>query len=101
MVPRYSTVAATHRPRKRDRAGHFLWYTHKPAWTDRLHRAIGVVDSGLHRLARSRCRVETPKKVVTGHGIDLGALPPGERSPPTSPPRLLSVGRLSAGQGSH
>lgn len=91
MVPRYSNVAA---PFAR-RAGvpHFLWYTHKGV-DARLLRAIGLVD-GVFTASLESLRVETPKRIVTGHGIDAAPfdLPPVPDLSKRA--RLLSVGRMT------
>lgn len=90
MVPRYSLVA--HGPARRARAREFLWYTH--AGVDaRLRRAVGLVER-VFTASEESLRVETPKKVVTGHGIDLAHFASDAR-PASAPRRLLSVGRLT------
>jgi len=89
MVPRYSVVADG--LARRAGAGHFLWYTHKGV-DQRLRDAVGVVDKVFTASAESM-RVDTPKKVVTGHGIDLAHF--STDAPPPAPPVLLSVGRLT------
>ena len=96
MVPRYSTLAAG--LARRAGAAHYLWYTHKGV-DRRLLSAIEVVD-GAFTASELSLRVETPKKIVTGHGIDLahfdvsaGAALEGESD--DRPVRLLSVGRLT------
>ena len=38
--------------------------------------------------------METPKKVVTGHGVDMEHFAP-EGALPELPPRVLAVGRIS------
>jgi glycosyltransferase involved in cell wall biosynthesis len=90
MVPRYALVAAG--PAKRAGAGLFLWYTH--AGVDaRLRRAVRVVDTVFTATPES-LRVETPNKLVTGHGVDLAHFDPRGHEPAV-PPRLLSVGRMT------
>ncbi|MFT7677868.1 MAG: glycosyltransferase involved in cell wall biosynthesis [Planctomycetota bacterium] len=95
MVPRYSTLAAGQA--QRYGAVHALWYTHKGV-DERLRKAVRVVDRVFTASAESM-RVDTPKKQVTGHGIDLAHFRP--RAEPTpfergeGPARLLSVGRLT------
>lgn len=89
MVPRYSTAAAG--PARRAGAGHFLWYTHKGV-DRRLRRAVRVVDR-VFTASDASMRVATPKKEVTGHGIDVAHFVTDR--PPATPPRLLSVGRLT------
>ncbi len=91
MVPRYATLAAG--PAKRSKARLYLWYTHA-AVDARLRRADRVV-SKIFTASPESLRLDTPRKVVTGHGIDLDHFGDrGERS--ASPPRLLAVGRLTA-----
>jgi glycosyltransferase involved in cell wall biosynthesis len=90
MVPRYASVAAA--PSRRAGAGLFLWYTHKGV-DRRLLRALEQVDRVFTASAES-LRVETPRRVVTGHGIDLRHFDDrGEAR--ALPPRLLAVGRLT------
>lgn len=91
MVPRYATLAAG--PARRRNARVYLWYTH--ATVDaRLRRAERVV-SKIFTASSESLRLDTPRKVVTGHGIDLDHFEDrGER--PGSPPRVLAVGRLTA-----
>jgi glycosyltransferase involved in cell wall biosynthesis len=67
MVPRYALLAAPWARRKR--AGLFLWYTHK-AVDERLVRAERLVRK-VFTASPESLRIETPKKVVTGHGIDV------------------------------
>jgi len=90
MVPRYALLA-----RARARAcgaGLFLWYTH--AGVDRrLERAVEQVDK-VFTASEESLRIETPKRVVTGHGIDLAHFPPA-RPEERVPLSVLSVGRLS------
>ena len=90
MVPRYALVAAG--PARRAGAGLYLWYTHKGV-DARLRRAVRRVDKVFTASAESM-RIDSPRRVVTGHGIDLEHFDPrGER--PAQPARLLSVGRLT------
>jgi len=113
MVPRYSLVAAA--PARRAGVPHFLWYTHAAIDT-RLERAERVVD-GIFTASEESLRLATGKKIVTGHGIDVGHFaardplqhaearvapaPFGESGAPApscasvAPQRLLSVGRLT------
>lgn len=90
MVPRYALVA--NGPCKRAGAGLYLWYTHA-AVDARLRRAIDVVEK-VFTASPESLRVDTPRKVVTGHGIDLDHFGSREGGPST-PPRLLAVGRLT------
>lgn len=93
MVPRYALVAAA--PARRTGAGLHLWYTHKGV-DERLRRAVKVVDR-VFTASDESMRVDTPKKVVTGHGIDLRHFSDGgaEADGRATPPRLLAVGRLT------
>lgn len=91
MVPRYALVAAS--PARRAGARSFLWYTH--AGVDaRLRRAVPLVEK-VFTASTESLRVETPNKVVTGHGIDLEHFGQVGEGPPAGPARLLSVGRLT------
>jgi len=90
MVPRYANLAA--RKARRHGAGLFLWYTHKGV-DARLKKAVSLVDLVFTASAESM-RIETPKRVVTGHGIDVQHFSPRDQNP-VHPPRLLSVGRLT------
>ncbi|MBK8178975.1 MAG: glycosyltransferase family 4 protein [Planctomycetes bacterium] len=91
MIPRYALFAAS--PARRAGAPLFLWYTHG-AVDGRLLRAERVVDR-IFTASEESLRLSTPKKLVTGHGIDLEHFDSrGVR--PLGTPRLLSVGRLSA-----
>lgn len=90
MVPRYNLVA--HGPARRHGAREFLWYTH--AGVDaRLLRAVDQVER-VFTATEESLRVRTPKKVVTGHGIDLAHFDSSAK-PSVAPRRLLSVGRLT------
>ena len=93
MVPRYSTVAASWA--RASEVPHFLWYTHKGV-DRRLLRAVQVVD-GVFTASEESLRVDTPKRIVTGHGIDAGHfdLAPRPRADADGGGRLLSVGRLT------
>ncbi|MCE9594884.1 MAG: glycosyltransferase family 4 protein [Planctomycetes bacterium] len=90
MVPRYASVA---RPfARKSGARLYLWYTHG-AVDARLRRAVDEVDKAF-TATRDSLRIESPKVVVTGHGIDLAHFDPrGAAS--AEPPILLSVGRLT------
>ena len=96
MVPRYANLAA--RKARRHGAGLFLWYTHKGV-DGRLLRAIERVD-GVFTASEESLRVDTPKRIVTGHGIDAEHFDVGRRAFSDGPGssgggRLLSVGRLT------
>ncbi len=90
MVPRYALVAE--KPARKAGAGLFLWYTHKGV-DARLRRAAKVVDR-MFTASEESLRIDSPLKLVTGHGIDLVHFDDrGEL--PAEPPRLLVVGRLT------
>ena len=92
MVPRYSTLAAP--KASRAKVAHYLWYTHKGV-DQRLLSALEVVD-GAFTASELSLRVDTPKKIVTGHGIDLAHFDVGPGGGfEGRPVRLLSVGRLT------
>ena len=90
MVPRYALVA--HKPAGRAGARLYLWYTHKGV-DARLRRAVPLVLKTFTASDES-LRVETPTRVVTGHGIDTDHF---ELAAPEwrAPFRILSVGRLT------
>lgn len=90
MVPRY-TLLADRRARAAG-AAHFLWYTHGGV-DARLRKAERLVDAVFTASAES-FRIESAKKIVTGHGIDVAHFDSGERAP-ERPARLLAVGRLT------
>ncbi len=90
MIPRYSSVAAG--PARRAGARHFLWYTHG-AVDHRLRKAERVVEH-IFTASEESMRLDTPKKVVTGHGIDLAHFD-ARGTVPLGAPRLLSVGRMT------
>jgi glycosyltransferase involved in cell wall biosynthesis len=91
MVPRYALLAR--RPAARAGVPLYLWYTH--AGVDRrLEQALACVEK-VFTASPESLRVDTRKRVVTGHGIDLEHF--AQRDEQTSArPRLLSVGRLTA-----
>lgn len=87
MVPRYALLARG--PARRHGRPLYLWYTH--AGVDRRLRAAERVVDGIFTVNRASLRLETDKRIETGHGIDLAhfdvaPVPPG-------PVRLLAVGR--------
>ena len=90
MVPRYSIVAAG--PARRAGARNYLWYTHKGV-DARLRKAVTLVEKTFSASDES-LRVETPTRVITGHGIDTDHfdLPAPDFGGRT---RILSVGRLT------
>lgn len=90
MVPRYAIVAAP--IARRSGARLYLWYTHGGV-DARLERAVREVEKVFTATAES-LRVESPKAVVTGHGVDLEHFDP-RGVVPREPPLLLSVGRLT------
>ncbi len=90
MVPRYALVAEG--PARAAGAGLYLWYTH--AGVDaRLERAARAVDK-IFTASRESLRIDTPRAVVTGHGIDLDHFE-GRGEEAARPPRVLAVGRLT------
>ncbi|HTF90442.1 MAG TPA: glycosyltransferase family 4 protein [Planctomycetota bacterium] len=90
MIPRYAIVAAG--PARRSKARLFLWYTHG-AVDKRLRKAERVVER-IFTASEESLRLDTPKKLVTGHGIDLEHFD-ARGTAPLGAPRLLSVGRMS------
>jgi glycosyltransferase involved in cell wall biosynthesis len=93
MVPRYALLAR--RPARNAGAGLYLWYTH--ATVDaRLRRAVRAVDK-VFTASPESLRVDTEKRVVTGHGIDLAhfANDGVASSAPVAPTRIVAVGRLT------
>jgi len=90
MVPRY-TLLSSGIARKAN-AREFLWYTHG-AVDARLERAVKAVEL-VFTASEESLRIETPKKVVTGHGIDLEHFS-ARGAEPVRPIRLLEVGRLT------
>jgi glycosyltransferase involved in cell wall biosynthesis len=90
MVPRYALVAAG--PARKTGARTFLWYTH--AGVDaRLLKAVDTVEKVFTASPQS-LRVDTQKRVVTGHGIDLCHFDHRGEAP-ARPTRILAVGRLT------
>jgi glycosyltransferase involved in cell wall biosynthesis len=90
MVPRYALLAAG--PAERAGARVYLWYTHA-AVDGRLKRASTRVEK-IFTASPESLRLDTEKRVVTGHGIDLSHFADRGEEPAT-PPRLLAVGRLT------
>jgi glycosyltransferase involved in cell wall biosynthesis len=90
MVPRYATTGAA-RVRGAG-ARSFLWYTHA-AVDARLVEAERVVER-IFTASEESLRLATPKKLVTGHGIDLAHFDARSENP-AHPARLLSVGRIT------
>ncbi len=91
MVPRYALLAS--RPARAHGARLFLWYTH--AGVDRrLLQAIPRVEK-VFTASPESLRVDTEKRVVTGHGVDLDHFRQREEENAHGM-RLLSVGRLTA-----
>lgn len=91
MVPRYVSLARG--PAARARVPLYLWYTHA-AVDGRLQRAVALVEK-VFTASPESLRIDTPKCVVTGHGIDLAHFVQREEET-SAHPRLLSVGRLTA-----
>jgi glycosyltransferase involved in cell wall biosynthesis len=90
MVPRYALVAAG--PARKNGARLFLWYTHSGV-DKRLLKAVDTVEKVFTASAES-LRVDTGKRVVTGHGIDLHHFDHRGEAP-AQPTRILAVGRLT------
>ncbi|MFT5058689.1 MAG: glycosyltransferase involved in cell wall biosynthesis [Planctomycetota bacterium] len=91
MVPRYASFAD--RIVRKNGAGNFLWYTHKGV-DSRLLRAISLVDK-VFTASDESLRVDTPKKVVTGHGIHVEHFAGARSTEQREGPQLLAVGRLT------
>jgi glycosyltransferase involved in cell wall biosynthesis len=91
MVPRYALLAAPWARRRR--AGLYLWYTHK-AVDARLERAERLVRK-VFTASDESFRMASPKKVVTGHGIDVVHFAPGEPRREGARIELLAAGRLT------
>ncbi|MFN0243396.1 MAG: glycosyltransferase family 4 protein [Planctomycetota bacterium] len=90
MVPRYALLAAG--PAQRAGARNYLWYTHA-AVDARLRRAVRKVEK-VFTASPESLRVDTGRRVVTGHGIDLDHFDRRDELP-EQPARLLAVGRLT------
>lgn len=90
MVPRYTLLSS--RLARSAGARQYLWYTHG-AVDERLRKAVAVVDK-VFTASEESLRIDSPKRVVTGHGIDTRRFAPGGVEP-VRPIRLLSVGRLT------
>lgn len=90
MVPRYTLLSAA--AARRAGARQYLWYTHG-AVDERLRKAVQLVDK-VFTASEESLRLETDKRVVTGHGVDTRRFSPGGVEP-VRPIRLLTVGRLS------
>jgi glycosyltransferase involved in cell wall biosynthesis len=90
MVPRYALLADG--PARRHGARLYLWYTHA-AVDARLLRASNVVKK-IFTASEASLRIDTPRRVVTGHGIDLHHFGRREEGP-ADPPHVLAVGRLT------
>ncbi len=91
MVPRYASLADG--IVRKNGARNFLWYTHRGV-DARLLRAVSVVDK-VFTASDESLRVDTPKKVVTGHGIHVEHFEGKRNREERSDPRLLAVGRLA------
>lgn len=70
-----------------------LWYTHQNLDL-KLRLAVRVSDR-IVTAAPEAMRVQTPKKRVIGHGIDIQRFRPGPVRKEGGPLRVVSVGRLS------
>jgi len=91
MVPRYVLLARG--PAARARVPLFLWYTHGTV-DRRLALAVRQVEK-VFTASPESLRIDTGKRIVTGHGIDLAHFVQREEQN-SARPRLLSVGRLTA-----
>ncbi|NUP97281.1 MAG: glycosyltransferase family 4 protein [Planctomycetaceae bacterium] len=90
MVPRYTLLSSG--IARASGAGQFLWYAHGTV-DARLERAVKLVDK-VFTASEESLRISSPKRVVTGHGIDLEHFSERGESP-ARPIRLLEVGRLT------
>ncbi len=90
MVPRYTLLSS--RTARKAGARQYLWYTHG-AVDDRLRKAVERVEK-VFTASEESLRIDTPKRVVTGHGVDTRRFVPGGVDP-VRPIRLLTVGRLT------
>lgn len=90
MVPRYTLLSS--RTALKAGARQYLWYTHG-AVDDRLRKAVERVEK-VFTASEESLRIDTPKRVVTGHGVDTRRFAPGGVDP-VRPIRLLTVGRLT------
>jgi glycosyltransferase involved in cell wall biosynthesis len=90
MVPRYTLLSS--RTARKAGARQYLWYTHG-AVDERLRKAVEQVER-VFTASEESLRLDTPKRVVTGHGIDTRRFAPCGVDP-VRPIRLLTVGRLT------
>lgn len=90
MVPRYTLLSAG--LARQAGARSFLWYTHKGV-DARLRKAEKLVEK-IFTASEESLRIETDKRVVTGHGIDLAHFDPSALVK-RDPGRIVSVGRLT------
>jgi len=90
MVPRYVLLARG--PAARAGVPLFLWYTH--ATVDRRLEQAVLHAEKVFTASPESLRIDTPKRIVTGHGIDLEHFVQRDEQD-TARPRLLSVGRLT------
>lgn len=89
MVPKYAVLAR--RLAVPEEIPQFLWYTHAGVnrwlrWSEPLVRKIFTASP-------ESLRIETTKRVVTGHGIDTSFLRPEAGA--AVPGRLLTIGRFT------
>jgi glycosyltransferase involved in cell wall biosynthesis len=97
MAPEYALIAGPFARIWYRRIG--LWYVHKSV-TRRLGWALRLVDV-VFTASRESFRLLSPKVRIMGHGIPLDVFSPGTQPLPTSPLRLLAVGRLTQRKGLH
>ncbi len=71
----------------------YLWYTHKSVTLSL--RLATLCATKVFTASEESFRIATPKKVVTGHGIDTDFFVPGEFTHDPQQLKLLAVGRLS------
>lgn len=90
MVPKYAVLA--HWLGVPRRVPIYLWYTH--AGVNRWLEWCEPLVVKIFTASEESLRIETPKKVVTRHGIDVAFLRPDLKGEP-APDSLLTVGRLT------
>jgi glycosyltransferase involved in cell wall biosynthesis len=90
MVPRYALLASP--VARRHGARVYLWYAHGTV-DARLRRAVERVEK-VFSASEESLRVDTGKRVITGHGIDIAHFD-ARGETPAQPPRVLAVGRVT------
>lgn len=71
----------------------FLWYTHKSV-TLRLRMAEKMANK-IFTASKESFRLQSPKVIVTGHGIDTDLFKPGENKTNGSKTKILTGGRIT------